>query len=48
MTITNANFDSGALERQIGKMLILRDGLKKTDGSYYDAAVFMVSGRPPC
>ncbi len=46
MTITNANFDSGALERQIGKMLILRDGLKKTDGSYHDAAVFMVSGRP--
>ncbi|MEA5048521.1 MAG: hydroxylamine reductase [Eubacteriales bacterium] len=45
MTITNANFDSNALERQIGKMLVLRDGLKKEGVSYHDAAVFSVNNR---
>lgn len=45
MTITNANFDSNALERQIGKMLVLRDGLKKEGASYHDAAAFSVNNR---
>jgi hydroxylamine reductase len=29
MTITNANFDDGSIEKQINKMLALRDELKK-------------------
>lgn len=45
MTITNANFDSNALERQIGKMLVLRDGLKKEGASYHDSAAFSVNNR---
>ncbi|MCE5187801.1 MAG: hydroxylamine reductase [Eubacteriales bacterium] len=45
MTITNANFDSDALEHQIGKMLVLRNGLRKADGVYPDAAVFTVHNR---
>ncbi len=46
MTITNANFDDGALENQIAKMLALRDGLRtgETKG-LPDAAVFRVSSR---
>ena len=47
MTITNANFDDGALDRQIVRMLNLRDGLKKKAGvtPAHDAAVFSVEGR---
>ena len=43
MTITNANFDTDALERQIERMLALRDGLRKTGGTYHDAATFTLS-----
>lgn len=47
MTITNANFDDGAIEAQIEKMLNLRDGLRKDAGvaKLHDAAAFHVSGR---
>ena len=45
MTITNANFDTDALERQIERMLALRDGLRKTGGTYHDAATFTLQGR---
>ena len=45
MTITNANFDNDALEHQIDKMLVFRDGLRKADGAYHDAATFFVKGR---
>ncbi len=47
MTITNANFDDGAIEAQIEKMLALRDGLRKDAGAakLHDAATFTVSGR---
>ncbi len=47
MTITNANFDEAALERQIKEMLTLRNNLKKSvnvDG-LHDAATFEVSDR---
>lgn len=47
MTITNANFDDTAIERQIEKMLNLRDSLKTHAGAkdLHDAARFSVSGR---
>lgn len=48
MTITNANFDESAIQRQIEKMLGLRDGLRsKADAValWPDAAVFSVAGR---
>lgn len=45
MTITNANFDNDALQHQIEKMLILRDGLRKAGGAYHEAATFAVAGR---
>jgi len=47
MTITNANFDDNAIEKQITKMLTLRDGLKKTIGiaDLNDAALFNVETR---
>lgn len=44
MTITNANFDADAIERQIGKMIVLRDSLRSGEGKYHDAATFTVSG----
>jgi hydroxylamine reductase len=47
MTITNANFDDGSLEKQILKMIALRDDLRKevsADG-LHDAATFTVSDR---
>ena len=44
MTITNANFDDGAIETQIKKMLSLRDSLRGTASSsnLHDAASFSV------
>ena len=46
ITITNANFDEGAIEQQINKMIKLRDGLKKQDSpKLSDAAVFSVNSR---
>ncbi len=44
MTITNANFDKEAIEKQIIKMLIYRNGLKKKVSveNPHDAAVFEV------
>jgi hydroxylamine reductase len=47
MTITNANFDDGAIEAQIRKMLALRDELSAgaTAGSPHDAATFRVDTR---
>ncbi len=47
MTITNANFDEAALEKQLSIMLILRDELKTmTNAAHlHDAATFMVSSR---
>jgi len=44
MTITNANFDADAIERQIGKMIALRDSLRSGKSNYHDAATFTVSG----
>ena len=45
MTITNANFDEAALQKEIKKMLDLRDELRgKTEvNSWHDAATFEVS-----
>lgn len=47
MTITNANFDDGSIEKQIRKMLTIRDELKKsvTAGNLHDAAVFKADSR---
>ena len=47
MTITNANFDSDAIENQIKKMLELREELKKTVSvsGLHDAATFTVDSR---
>ncbi len=48
MTITNANFDDIAIEKQIIKMLTLRDGLKlkfALSGKLHDAAVFTIENR---
>ena len=47
MTITNANFDDGSLEKQIKKMLTIRDALKKTvsASALHDAATFTVDSR---
>ena len=47
MTITNANFDDGAIEIQIGKMLAIRNDLrsKVVICGLNDAAVYEVSGR---
>ena len=44
MTITNANFDADAIERQIIKMLALRDSLRPCKIDDHDAANFTVSG----
>ena len=47
MTITNVNFDDGALEKQIRKMLAHRDELKKSVsvGELHDAATYSVDNR---
>ncbi len=47
MTITNANFDDGAIEKQILKMLAFRDKLRESAaaGDLHDAATFTVSSR---
>ncbi len=47
ITITNANFDSAAIEEQIRRMLRLRDGLKAgvDVGKLHDAANFHVDTR---
>jgi len=47
MTITNANFDDGAIEKQILKMLAIRDGLRKglDTKKLHDAATFTVDSR---
>ena len=47
MTITNANFDDGSIEKQIMKMIAIRDELKKsvTAGDLHDAATFTVNFR---
>ncbi|RQD68809.1 MAG: hydroxylamine reductase [Tindallia sp. MSAO_Bac2] len=45
MTITNANFDDKAFEKQISKMVSLRDDLAKGSdlNGFHDAATFQVS-----
>lgn len=47
MTITNANFDHGALEKQINKMLSARNELRKTVtlSNLHDAATFEVDSK---
>lgn len=47
MTITNANFDEAALQRQIEKMIVIRDELREKADSkdLHDAATFSASGR---
>ena len=50
MTITNANFDGDSIEKQIQKMLSVRDNLRKSvavDG-LHDAATFTVDSRRIC
>ncbi|MDW5300310.1 MAG: hydroxylamine reductase, partial [Sedimentibacter sp.] len=47
MTITNANFDDGSLEKQIKKMITLRDEIKYSVdmNTLHDAAVYTVDTR---
>lgn len=47
MTITNANFDDGSLEKQIRKMIGLRDDLKKKHAvsDIHDAVSFVVDSK---
>ena len=47
MTITNANFDDGSIEKQIKKMLSIRDALAKSVSAknLHDAATFAVDSR---
>lgn len=47
MTITNANFDDASLEKQILKMITLREGIKKTMDvtKLHDAATFMADSK---
>ena len=47
MTITNANFDDGSIEKQIMKMIAVRDKLRNSVSSagLHDAATFTVSSR---
>ena len=47
MTITNANFDDGSIEKQIMKMIAIRDELKKvvSVNNLNDAATFSVDSR---
>ena len=46
-TITNANFDDASIEKQIVKMIAMRDELIKsvTVGNLHDAATFTVNSR---
>lgn len=46
-TITNANFDENSIEKQINKVLVLRDELRKSVGelNLHDAATFTVGSR---
>jgi hydroxylamine reductase len=47
MTITNANFDDGAIEKQITKMIAARDTLRQSVSAenLHDAATFIVTTR---
>jgi hydroxylamine reductase (hybrid-cluster protein) len=47
ITITNANFDEGSIEKQIMKMIAIRDNLKKSisSGNLHEAAVFTVDSK---
>lgn len=45
MTITNANFNADYIEKQISKMLIIRDNLKNKIPNLHDAAGFEVGNR---
>ncbi|NLB82438.1 MAG: hydroxylamine reductase [Clostridiaceae bacterium] len=47
MTITNANFDDSSIEKQIMKMIAIRDELRKTitTNNLSDAAIFSVDSR---
>lgn len=47
MTITNANFDDGSLEKHITEMLALRDELRESSGAegLHDAASYKVDSR---
>jgi hydroxylamine reductase len=45
ITITNANFDADAIEKQIREMLVLRNSLPKPAGLLPDAATFTVETR---
>lgn len=47
MTITNANFDDAAIEKQINKMLALRDELRRkvSANNLHDTATFKVQSR---
>ncbi len=47
MTITNANFDDGSIEKQLNKMLAIRDEIKKSlaNKSLHDAVTFTVTSR---
>ena len=47
MTITNANFDDASIEKQINKMIAIRDELRKsvTGTELHDAATFTVDSR---
>ncbi|MEA4921158.1 MAG: hydroxylamine reductase [Clostridiaceae bacterium] len=47
MTITNANFDDGSIEKQIVKMMAVRDDLRSSSGlvDLHDAATFLISSR---
>lgn len=47
MTITNANFDDGSIEKQIMKMIAVRDKLRNSVASagLHDAVTFTVSSR---
>ena len=45
ITITNANFDDAAIERQIQKMIALRDSLRQSGVTLHDAATFVAGNR---
>ena len=46
MTITNANFDDGSIEKQIVKMIAIRDELNAVSvNNLSDAAIFTVDSR---
>ena len=47
ITITNANFDDAAIEKEIDKVLVMRDGLKKNipANQLHDCATFTIQSR---